>query len=161
MLIRVPQEWPQPLVATLAMVVLAVLDLAGAVAAKEAVVQRSVPYAVLGAVSFLALFWVYASSLQYAELAPVTFGWIVFLQVALVALDRLHYGVSISPGKWVAIVVILAAQAYLILGPAGSAEPAAAAKRAAAAKQAGPTVPAGSGQLSRAEGEPAQPLEVR
>jgi hypothetical protein len=162
-LIRVPQEWPQPLVATLAMVVLAVLDLAGAVAAKEAAVQRSVPYAVLGAVSFLALFWVYASSLQYAELAPVTFGWIVFLQVALVALDRLHYGVSISPGKWVAIVVILAAQAYLVLGPAGSAgsaEPAAAAKGAAAAKQAGPTVPAGSGQLAGAEGEPAQPLEV-
>jgi hypothetical protein len=33
-------------------------------------------------------------------------------------------------------VVILAAQAYLILGPAGSA----------AAKQAGPTVPAGADQ---------------
>lgn len=119
MLIRVPQEWPQPLVATLAMVVLAVLDLAGALAAKEAVLHRSVGYAVLGAVSFVALFWVYASSLQYAELAPVTFGWIVILQVGLVLLDRLHYGVGIPAGKWVAMVVIVAAQAYLILGPSG------------------------------------------
>ena len=118
-LIRVPQDWPQPLVATLAMAVLAVLDLAGALAAKEAVLRRSAGWAVLGVACFLALFWVYASSLQYAELAPVTFGWIVILQVGLVLLDRMHYGVGIPAGKWVAMVVIVAAQAYLILGPSG------------------------------------------
>ena len=37
----------------------------------------------LGAAAFLVLFWVYASALQYAELALVTMGWIVVLQVGL------------------------------------------------------------------------------
>ena len=66
------------------------------------------------------LFWVYASSLQYAELALVTMGWIVMLQVGLVVLDRVRYGVELPPGKWVAIVVLLAAQAYLLLAPSTS-----------------------------------------
>ena len=43
MLIRVPDSWPQPVVAILAMALLAVLDLVGAVAAKEAVERRSAP----------------------------------------------------------------------------------------------------------------------
>ena len=119
MLIRLPQDWPQPLVAALAMVVLAVLDLVGALAAKEAVLHRSAGWGLLGGVAFLALFWVYSSSLQYAELAAVTFGWIVVLQIGLVLLDRLRYDVGIPAGKWVAIVVLVAAQAYLLLGPAG------------------------------------------
>jgi hypothetical protein len=98
-LIRVP-EWPQPLVAVLAMVVLAALDLLGAVAAKEAVTHRSGPHAVAGAVAFLALFWVYASSPRYADLAPVTFGWNVALQVGLLLIDRFRYDVSLPTGKW-------------------------------------------------------------
>jgi hypothetical protein len=52
-----------------------------------------------------------------AELSYVTFGWIVFLQVGLILLDRLRYGVEISTGKWIAIVAIVAFQAYLILAP--------------------------------------------
>ncbi len=119
MLIRLPESWPEPAVAALAMVVLAGLDLAGAIAAKEAVLRRSPLLAVLGGLVFLALFWVYASSLQYAELAPVTFGWIVMLQVGLVLLDRYRYDVGLSAGKWVAVAVLLAAQAYLICAPTG------------------------------------------
>lgn len=117
MLIRAPEGWPQPLVAVVAMALLAAIDLAGAVAAKEAVQRRSVPMAVLGAALFLLLFWVYACSLQYVDLAPVTFGWIVLLQVGVFLLDRSRYGRQPSAGAWVAIVVILAAQAYLLLAP--------------------------------------------
>ena len=34
----------------------------------------------------------------------------------------MHFGVHLAPGKWVAAVVILAAQGYLLLGPSGSVE---------------------------------------
>ena len=66
------------------------------------------------------LFWVYASSLRYAELALVTMGWVVMLQVALVLVDRWPYGVELPTGKWVAIGVVLLAQAYLVLAPSAT-----------------------------------------
>jgi hypothetical protein len=37
-----------------------------------------------------------------------------------VVLDRVRYGVELPAGKWVAIVVLLAAQAYLLLAPAAT-----------------------------------------
>ena len=116
-LIKVPDAWPVPVVATLAMVCLAGLDLAGAVLAKEWASNGSVRALVLGAGAFLVLFWVYASSLRYAELALVTMGWVVILQVGLVLVDRWRYGVELPAGKWVAIAVVLVAQAYLVLAP--------------------------------------------
>lgn len=121
MLVKAPESWPPSLVAGIAMALLAALDLAGAFAAKEAVERRSPAIGALGALLFLLLFWVYASSLQYADLAPVTFGWIVLLQVGVVLLDRFRYGAQLSHGAWVAVALILAAQAYLLFapGPAG------------------------------------------
>ena len=129
MLLRVPEGWPTPLVAGLAMVVLALLDLGGAIAAKEAVERRSATAAAIGVLLFVLLFWVFASSLQVAELAPVTFGWVVILQVGVLLLDRFKYGVDLPVGKWVAVAVLLLAQAYLLLAPdrPATAEPAAAA----------------------------------
>jgi hypothetical protein len=119
-LIRVPASWPFALTAVCAMASLAALDLVGAYAAKEWSRGREPTMLALGTVSFLVLFWVYASALQYAELAIVTLGWIVLLQVGLLLIDRLRYGVHLAPSKWVAIVIILAAQAYLLM-PAASA----------------------------------------
>ena len=119
MFIRVPDSWPQPVVAIVAMAVLAGLDLGGAYAAKEAVDRRSAGMAALGVALFVVLFWVFASSLQVAELAPVTFGWVVILQVGVVLLDRFRYGVTLPTSKWVAVAVLLLAQAYLLLGPGG------------------------------------------
>ncbi|EWT01386.1 hypothetical protein N865_08420 [Intrasporangium oryzae NRRL B-24470] len=121
-LIKAPTGWPVPLVATLAMVFLAGLDLAGAILAKEWAENGNVRALVLGAGAFLVLFWVYASSLRYAELALVTMGWVVILQVGLVLVDRWRYGVELPPGKWVAIGVVLVAQAYLLLAPAASTQ---------------------------------------
>jgi hypothetical protein len=120
MLIRTPAAWSPVLVAVLAMVALAALDLIGAVAAKEAVAHRSPTAAAVGLACFVLLFWVYASSLQYAELAPVTFGWIVILQVGVLLVDHYRYGTRMPVGSWVAVVVIIAAQAYLLVGPGDS-----------------------------------------
>jgi hypothetical protein len=120
LMVKFPANWPDSVVVIVCMVVLAALDLVGALAAAEGLARRSNVLLALGALSFLLLFWFYASSLQYAELAVVTFGWIVLLQISLLLLDRIHYGVSLAPGKWVAIVVILAAQAYLVLGQSPS-----------------------------------------
>jgi hypothetical protein len=119
-LIKAPEAWPVPVVATIAMVCLAGLDLLGAVFAKEWAENGSIRALVLGAGAFLVLFWVYASSLKYAELALVTMGWVVMLQVGLVLIDRWRYGVELPTGKWIAIGVVLVAQAYLVLAPSAS-----------------------------------------
>jgi hypothetical protein len=116
-LIKAPEAWPVPVVATLAMVLLAGLDLVGALFAKEWAENGSIRALVLGAGAFVVLFWVYASSLRYAELALVTMGWVVMLQVGLVLIDRWRYGVELPAGKWVAIGVVLVAQGYLVLAP--------------------------------------------
>ena len=126
-LIRMPDAWPVPVVATIAMVSLAGLDLAGALFAKEWAQNGSARGLVLGAGAFLVLFWVYASSLRYAELALVTMGWIVMLQIGLVLVDRWRYGVELPTGKWVAIGIVLVAQASLVLAPAAEQAGAAAA----------------------------------
>ena len=119
-LIRLPGSWPLPVVATLCMAALAALDLLGAIAAKEWAEKQSTTALGLGALAFVVLFWVYASSLQYAELAVVTMGWIVLLQVGIVLVDRLHFGATLPAGKLAAILVILAAQGYLLLAPSAT-----------------------------------------
>jgi hypothetical protein len=119
-MIKAPSGWPVVLVAATAMVALAGLDLVGAVAAKEWATQRSLPALAMGAASFLLLFWVYASSLQYAELALVTMGWVAMLQIGLLVIDRVRYGVELPTGKWLAVGLLLAAQAYLLLAPSSS-----------------------------------------
>jgi hypothetical protein len=131
------------------MLLLAALDLAGAWAAKEAATRRSPGMAALGGLLFLLLFWVYASSLQYAELAPVTFGWVVLLQVGVLLLDRFRYQVPLPPGAWVAVVVLLAAQAYLLLAPAGRPAPdpvAGPGRHQAVEEPGGSTVPSGGAE---------------
>ena len=120
MLLRAPASWPTPVVAAVAMLLLAAVDLAGAYVAKEAVVRRSLPWGITGIALFVLLFYVYASSLQYAELTLVTLGWVVVLQVGVLLLDHLRYGSVLSADKWVAVAVILAAQAYLLLASSQS-----------------------------------------
>jgi hypothetical protein len=120
MLLRAPATWPTPLIAVVAMVLLAAVDLASTYATKEAVVRRSLPWAATGAVLFVLLFYIYASSLQYAELTLVTLGWIVILQVGVVVLDRFRYGQLLGPDKWAAIGLIIGAQVYLLLASASA-----------------------------------------
>lgn len=116
-MLRAPESWPTWAVGATAMAALAALDIAGALAAKHWATSRDLVPLAAGVAAFLALFYVYASALQYAELALVTLGWIVILQVALVLIDRFMYGVQMGADKWVAVAVILAAQGYLMLAP--------------------------------------------
>ena len=103
-----------------AMLALAGLDMVGAVLAKEWTLRGQPVWFVAGLAAFGLLFAVYALSLHVAELSIVTMGWIVFLQVGLLVIDSVRYGVTFPPGKWAAIGVILALQAYLVLAPNGS-----------------------------------------
>lgn len=116
-LLPVPDSWPLPVVALAAMAVLAGLDLLGAVAAKHWAEDGSALALVGGVLAFVILFWVYASSLRYAELAVVTMGWIVLLQVGILLVDRLHFGSSLPADKLAAVVVALAASVYLVVAP--------------------------------------------
>ena len=100
-----------------AMIALALLDFIGAVFAKEWADTRQPWWFVAGLVTFIGLFVVYAVSLKSAELSVVTIGWVVFLQVGVLLYERVRYGADLPPLKWVAIVLILALQAYLVLVP--------------------------------------------
>lgn len=104
------------------MIVLAGLDLTGSILAKQWTVGGGSWVLLAGAAAFLLLFGVYALSLRYAEMSTITLGWIVALQVGVMAVERVRYGVTLSPGKWIAVAVIIAAQAYLVLAPSSSAE---------------------------------------
>ncbi len=116
---NIPSSWHFYLISLGAMLALAGLDFIGAVFAKEWTESHRTEFLLAGFASFAVLFAVYAFSLQYAELSIVTFGWIVFLQVGLVVLDTVRYGVQFPRGKWIAIGVILLLQAYLVLAPNG------------------------------------------
>ena len=118
--LNMPERLPQPVVLLLAMLLLAGLDLLGAVFAKTWSEQRTFPWFAAGATVFVIVFWVYGSVLQVAELSIVTLGWIVILQVAVVILDRVRYSVPVSPGQFSAIVAILLLQGYLVLSASSS-----------------------------------------
>jgi hypothetical protein len=102
--------------AVVAIVVLAGLDLLGAVMARRYADHRSWLALAGGAAVFVVLFWVYGRSLAYAELATITFGWIAMLQVGVVLLDRVSSHTPIPTGKLLAMAAILVLQGYLLLG---------------------------------------------
>jgi drug/metabolite transporter (DMT)-like permease len=105
------------LIAVGAALVLAALDLLGTVLAKQWAQQGKWPLLGAGLVTFCLLWIIYARSLRYAELTPVTLGWIVVLQTGVVLLDRFHYGVRLSPSKLVAVALALALVGYVLLAP--------------------------------------------
>jgi len=95
---------------------LAGLDFAGAMLAKEWTVHRQPWQLAGGAVAFAALFVVFVAGLRYAELTILTFGWIVILQTGVVLVDWARYDVMLSRGRWVAVIAIVVLQGYLLLG---------------------------------------------
>jgi hypothetical protein len=114
---RLSTSTSHPMLAVLAIAALAALDLLGAVFARRYADQRSVLALVGGCLIFGLLFWVYGRSLAYAELATVTFGWVVLLQIGVVLLDRFMRGVPIPIDKLIAMVAIVLLQGYLLLAP--------------------------------------------
>jgi hypothetical protein len=114
-LLRIPDSIPKPVVAIGAMLVLAALDIAGALLARRWAHGGQWLWFLAGVACFAVLFWVYGSSLRYADLVPVTFGWIVSLQVGLLAIDRVSRGRSISLPQIGAAGVIILLEGYLLL----------------------------------------------
>jgi hypothetical protein len=105
------------------MLLLAALDFAGTMLAKEWTIHRAPWQLVLGAGAFVALFVVLVLGLRYAEMSIITLGWIVVLQAAVIVVDRSRYGTTITTGGWVAIVLIVVLQGYLVLGATSAAAP--------------------------------------
>ena len=120
-MLSVPAYVPVPVLLFLAALLLAALDMGGAIAAKRWATTGSTVWFVGGVVVFAVLFWTYGSALQYAELSIVTMGWIVMLQVGLLLVDRVQNAVTLSNGQWLAVAGILVLQGYLVLVPAGGA----------------------------------------
>jgi len=120
-MLSVPAYVPVPVLLFLAALLLAALDMGGAIAAKRWATTGSTVWFVGGVVVFAVLFWTYGSALQYAELSIVTMGWIVMLQVGLLLVDRVQNAVTLSSGQWLAVAGILVLQGYLVLVPAGGA----------------------------------------
>jgi hypothetical protein len=113
-LLRLPEAVPRPMIAIGAMVLLAGLDLAGAVLARRWAHGGSIVWFGAGLGCFAVLFWVYGSSLRYAELVPVTFGWIVTLQVGLMLIDSTRASNAVPTPHWVAAGAIVALEGYLL-----------------------------------------------
>lgn len=97
-----------------AMLSLAVLDLAGAILARQWADHRAAVSLVGGMIVFALLFVVYGKSLDYAELSTVTVGWVALLQVGVVLMDRAG-GVHIPPYKLGVIGLILVLQGVLTI----------------------------------------------
>lgn len=118
--IGIPNSWMFYVTSLAAMLGLAMLDFIGAIFAKESAERQHYGLYVAGAVSFLLLYVVYAQILKTAELSIVTIGWVVFLQVGLLLVDRFRYGVDFGSTKLIAVGLILLLQAYLVLAPNNS-----------------------------------------
>src|SRR6478735_6298968 len=99
----------------LVMALLAGLDIAGALAAKEWTEHRHPFYFMGGLLAFGLLFAVYAKSLSFAELPIITLGWIVCLQIGLTVIDRFIYHTNLPMGKLIAILAIVILQGYIML----------------------------------------------
>jgi multidrug transporter EmrE-like cation transporter len=112
-----PASWRFPIVSVTLMISLAGLDFVGSIFAKEWTERHHSVFFVAGLLTFVLLFVVYANSLKVVELSVVTIGWVVFLQVGLLVIDRLKYDVELSTAKWIAVGLILMLQAYLVLAP--------------------------------------------
>ena len=96
-----------------AMLALAGLDFVGALLARRWAHGGSVVWFVVGALCFVVLFWVYGSSLRYADLVVVTFGWVAALQVGLLLVDRVGSARPFSVQTWLAAAAIIVLEGVL------------------------------------------------
>lgn len=112
-----PELTASPILVLAIMLGLATLDFTSAVLAKEWTVQRHPLALVGGACLSLLIFSLFAFGLRFAELSTVTFGWVIVLEVGILLVERLRYGVELPTGKWLAVGGLLLLQAYLILAP--------------------------------------------
>jgi hypothetical protein len=118
--LRAPASVPSAVVAVGAMIVLAGLDFAGALLARRWAHGGSVVWFVAGALCFVVLFWAYGSSLRYADLVVVTFGWVAALQVGLLVVGRVGSGRALPLHSWLAAGAIIVLEGVLIASSGAS-----------------------------------------
>jgi hypothetical protein len=110
---------PRPLLALAAMLVLAGLDLLGALLARHWSETHGGAGRLLfflgGVATFVVLFAVYAKSLQFAELVSVTFGWIAILQVGLLVIAAVGNSRHVSGAQWAAALAMVALEGFLLV----------------------------------------------
>jgi hypothetical protein len=96
-------------------VLLAGIDIAGALAAKTWADAPGVWVFVAGSGIYILLFWVYALSLRQGELTTVTVGWVVVITVGTMVLDQFRYGAHFPLSKWIAALAVVALLSYLVI----------------------------------------------
>jgi drug/metabolite transporter (DMT)-like permease len=105
------------------MLALAALDFAGALVAQDLADRRRMSSLLLGSALSITLFVVYAVALRLADLSIVTMGWIVMLQVAVIASDVVRHGLHLNPLQWTAITLIIVLQIFLTATTQRRADP--------------------------------------
>jgi hypothetical protein len=94
---------------------LAGLDLLGAMLAKQYAIRPRWLLLTAGMLTFAALFVLYAKSLAVGELWVVTFGWVILLEVGVLALDRVRFGTAIGPYRLTLAVLLVVGQLALVV----------------------------------------------
>ena len=112
--LRAPSGVPSLVIAIGAMITLAGLDFAGALLARRWAHSGSVVWFIIGALCFVVLFWVYGSSLRYADLVCVTFGWVAALQVGLLLVGRVGAAKPLPLHSWLTAGAIIVLEGVLI-----------------------------------------------
>lgn len=103
------------MIAILICLALTCVELGSAALAKRALDERSLPFGLAGAASFVLLFGIYMLGLAQASLTFITVGWIVFSQIGAVAMDIRFYGAHFTIVQYVGISIILAGVLVLCL----------------------------------------------
>ncbi len=101
------------------MLTLAAIDFAAALVAQDFAERRRLSTLAVGCGLQIALFVVYAGALRLAELSIVTMGWIVLLQVALIATDVTRNGLTLTHRQWAAVALVIVGQVYLVASTDG------------------------------------------
>ena len=95
------------------MLALAALDFAAALMAQDFADRRRIPTLLIGSALSISLFVVYAVALRLANLSIVTMGWIVMLQVAVIAFDVTRHGLHLRVTQWLAVGLVIVLQVFL------------------------------------------------
>ena len=94
---------------------LAAVDVAESVLAKEWAERRSVWMLAGGVIAAVTLFALFSVAMRYSEMSTVTLGWIVAMQVGLMVTERVRYGIDHGLDRWAAVAGMVVLQGYLLV----------------------------------------------
>jgi len=100
--------------------VLAGVDVAESVLAKEWATRRSPWLLVAGLAASVLLFVLFVVAIGYTEMSTVTIGWIVLMQLGVMITETVRYDVSHSPDRWLVMGAIVCLLGYLVVVPSSA-----------------------------------------